>query len=182
MHVSVVLQDIDAASSTACRVSRRAGRPPPTSTAATRTSPWDTRCGGDGRYDEADAHFEEAHGLFAGLSLEILTRECTAARAWVLAYRGEHSRAVAMLEPVLDHLDREGMIGACLPATMLRGCVEVLRLADDPRASGVLEVARRYLHETAAEIGDPDLEAGYLSIPPNVALLEGDGPVPAPPG
>jgi hypothetical protein len=72
------------------------------------------------------------------------------------------------------------MVGACLPSTMLRACVEVLRAADDPRAEGTLEAARTYLRETAADIGDPDLERGYLSIPPNALLLEGEGPVPPP--
>ncbi len=97
----------------------------------------------------------------------------------MISYRGEHTRAAAMLEPVLGHLDREGMVGACLPATMLRGCVEVLRLAGDERAEEVLEKARTYLLETAREIGDPDLEAGYLAIPPNAVLLADEGPVPA---
>ena len=131
------------------------------------------------RLDEADEHFAIAYDLFDGLSLGALTRECVAARAWVIAYRGEHRRAAAMLEPVLGHVDVEGMVGACLPATMLRGCVEVLRLAGDDRAAEVLERARAYLHDTAREIGDPDLEAGYLAIPPNAVLLADGGPVPA---
>ena len=132
-----------------------------------------------GRYDEADEHFDRAQSLFAGLSLDALTRECTAARAWVVAYRGSVSSAVSLLEPVLDHLSHAEMVGACLPATMLRGCVEVLRLAGDPRAPSVLAAARTYIRETATEIGDPELEAGYLSIPPNAILLEGEGPVPS---
>ncbi len=131
------------------------------------------------RFDEADEHLAVAYDLFDGLSLDALTRECTAARAWVISYRGEHARAAEMLEPVLGHLSSGQMIGTCLPATMLRGCVEVLRLAGDDRAPDVLEQARTYLLDTAREIGDPDLEAGYLAIPPNAVLLADGGPVPA---
>ena len=131
------------------------------------------------RFDEADDHFALAYDLFDGLSLDALTRECIAARAWVIGYRGSVPEAVALLEPVLSHLSRSEMVGTCLPATMLRGCVEVLRLADDDRASEVLEQARTYLRDTAREIGDPDLEAGYLAIPPNAVLLADGGPVPA---
>jgi hypothetical protein len=54
----------------------------------------------------------------------------------------------------------------------------VLRLADDDRASEVLEQARTYLYDTARQIGDPDLEVGYLTIPPNAVLLADGGPVP----
>jgi class 3 adenylate cyclase/tetratricopeptide (TPR) repeat protein len=132
-----------------------------------------------GRLDEADEHFALAYDLFEGLSLDALTRECTAARAWVIGYRGDVPEAVALLEPVLGHFSRDQMLGSCLPATMLRGCVEVLRLAGDDRATEVLEQARAYLYDTAREIGDPDLEAGYLAIAPNAALLADGGPVPA---
>jgi tetratricopeptide (TPR) repeat protein len=128
-----------------------------------------------GRYDEADDHFAEATSLFDGLDLATLTRECTVGRAWAVAARGDHARAVAMVEPALDHLTAAAMVGTCLPATMLLGCVEVLRFAQDPRTEDTLARARAYLHEIAGEIDDPVLREGYLTIPPNAVLLA-EGP------
>ncbi|KQT92242.1 hypothetical protein ASG49_09900 [Marmoricola sp. Leaf446] len=136
-------------------------------------------CSPDG-LAEADEHFRQAAALFAAVDVAVPGRECAVGRARVASLRGEHDRAVALLEPVLDHLDHDELVGAALPATMLRGCVEVLRRAGDPRAETVLGQARAHLRETAARVGDDDLAAAYLAIEPNRVLLEDDIDVPAP--
>lgn len=124
--------------------------------------------------DEADAELARAAELYAEVGRDDGVREAQVGRVRVLSARGDHAAAVALLEPVLPHLHREGLFGTQLPATMLRGCVEALRAAGDPRADDVLAAARGVLHETAAEIDDPDLRASYLAIAPNRWLLDDD--------
>ena len=132
----------------------------------------------DGLREQADEHFAEAARLFAAVGVPVPGRESEVGRARVASLRGEHDRAVGLLAPVLDHLDPDDLLGAALPATMLRGCVEVLRRAGDPRAGTVLAQARAYLHRTAAEVGDDDLAAAYLAVEPNRVLLDDDLDVP----
>lgn len=130
--------------------------------------------GGPGRLDEADRELAEAARLYAEVGREAGAREAVVGRARVATARGELADAVALLDPVLPHLDRESMFGTELPATMLRGCVEVLRAAGDPRDADVLAAGRALIHATAEEIDDPELRAAYLAIEPNRVLLEDD--------
>jgi hypothetical protein len=54
---------------------------------------------------------------------------------------------------------------------MLRTCHRVLAGAADDRAEVVLDQARGYLRAMAEEVGDPDLAAGYLSLPAHAELM-----------
>lgn len=130
--------------------------------------------GGPTRLDEADRELAEAARLYAEVGRDAGVREAVVGRARVAAARGDLTDAVALLEPVLPHLDRESMFGTELPATMLRACVEVLRAAGDPRDTDVLIAARTLIHATAEEIDDPGLRAAYLAIEPNRVLLDDD--------
>ena len=120
-----------------------------------------------GRYDEADDHFDRAHALFDG-PLPRHADPRVHRRAGVGGrLPGSRSEAVGLLEPVLDHLSPAEMVGACLPATMLRGCVEVLRLADDPRRDdGRSKPPAATSTRRPHEIGDPDLRGRLPRHPP----------------
>lgn len=122
--------------------------------------------------DEADEHFAEAAALFAAVDVAVPARESTVGRARVASLQGDHARAVDLLDPVLDHLDHDDLLGTVLPATMLRSCVEVLRRAGDPRAATVLEQAREHVRRTAVDVEDDALAAAYLAIAPNRVLLD----------
>ena len=87
------------------------------------------------------------------------------------AGRGELTKAVALLEPVLEHLDVTGLSGTQVPGAMLASCHRVLVSAGDPRAGSMREQARAYLSTMADEVGDPDLAAGYLAFPAHAELL-----------
>lgn len=131
---------------------------------------------------EAEEQFATAAALFRSVGVPVPEREAEVGRARVASLQGDHARAVALLEPVLDHLGHDDLVGTALPATMLRGCVEVLRRAGDPRSVPVLELARSHLRQTAADVGDDRLAAAYLAIAPNRVLLEDTLDVPEPAG
>jgi class 3 adenylate cyclase/tetratricopeptide (TPR) repeat protein len=124
-----------------------------------------------GQWDEADDAFATAADLFAGLELPALVRECAVGRAGVAAGRDQLSAAVALVEPVLEHLEATGLSGTAHPGSMLLTCHRVLLAAEDRRAAGVLSRAQRYLSTMAAEVGDRALAAGYLAVPAHATLM-----------
>ncbi len=124
-----------------------------------------------GRHDEAETAFATASELFDGLDLPALVRECAVGRAGVTADRGDPAGAVAMLEPVLDHLGVAGLSGTSNPGEMLRTSHRVLARAGDERAAQVLAEARDYLRVMAEEVGDPELAKGFLALPAHAELL-----------
>ena len=77
-----------------------------------------------GRWDEAEAGFDEATTFFSGLHLA--TRESITGLAAVALARGDVDRAAALVEPLLDHLDADGLSGTVLPGEMLRTCHRIL--------------------------------------------------------
>ncbi|GAB3991805.1 AAA family ATPase [Nocardioides marmoraquaticus] len=127
-----------------------------------------------GELDEASSELAAASRCFASVDRPVGLRETRVVQARVASLRGDHAAAVALVEPVLPHLDRESMNGTALPATLLRGVVTVLRAADDPRATSALELARSFVHATADQVADPDVRAAYLAIEPNRVLLADD--------
>ncbi len=122
-----------------------------------------------GTWDEAESGFTEAATLFESLGLE--TREATTGLAGVALAGGRVDDALQLVEPLLGHLDRDGLAGTALPGEMLRITHEVLVAAGDPRAAEVLDRARSYLRESAAEIGDEEMSAGFLALPVHAELL-----------
>ncbi len=124
-----------------------------------------------GVWDEAESGFATSSDLFRSLELEPPVRECVVGLAGVAAGRGQLAEAVELLEPVLEHLDTDGLSGTSQPGLMLRTAHWVLSQAGDPRSAAVREQARTYLRTKAAEVGDPDLEAGFLAFPPHAELL-----------
>ncbi|MET0999396.1 MAG: adenylate/guanylate cyclase domain-containing protein, partial [Marmoricola sp.] len=124
-----------------------------------------------GKWDEAEQGFDEATTFFSGLHLA--TRESITGLAAVALARGDVARASALVEPLLAHLDVEGLSGTVLPGEMLRTCHRILVAAGDPRADTVLAQARAYLEEYAAGIGDEEMAAGFLSVPVHRELLDG---------
>ncbi len=127
-----------------------------------------------GLWDEAEKAYTEAHRLFEILELDSLVRETTVGLAGVAAARGEVDAAVALIGPLLEHLDTTGLSQTWEPGEMLLSCHRILVEAGDPRAGAVLKQARAYLHQMAEEVGDPDLASGYLAYPPHAALLAQD--------
>ncbi len=85
--------------------------------------------------------------------------------------RGDVDRAAALVEPLLTHLDGDGLSGTVLPGEVLRTCHRILVAAGDPRAGSVLAQARAYLREYAEGIGDEEMAAGFLSLPVHRELL-----------
>jgi class 3 adenylate cyclase/tetratricopeptide (TPR) repeat protein len=127
-----------------------------------------------GLWDEAGAGFESSLGRFVGLELEALVRESTVGLAGVAAARGLAASGVEILEPVLEHLDAEGLSGTYVTGEMLLICDQVLKAAADPRRDAVREAARAYLRSMAEEVGDPDLAAGFVAYGPHARLLADD--------
>jgi tetratricopeptide (TPR) repeat protein len=123
-----------------------------------------------GLWDEAEAAFTEAHTLFSHLELESLVREAVVGLARVTCGRGR-TGAVAMIEPVLEHLDQTGLSQTWHAGELLRSVHRILAEAGDPRAGAVREQARAYLQAMAEEVGDPALAAGFRALPPHAELL-----------
>ncbi len=124
-----------------------------------------------GSWTEAAVAFDEAGTLFEHLERDALVRECRVGRAAALSGQGEHDAAVALVGPVLEHLDQTGLSGAAQPGLQLLGCHRVLLDAGDARAATVIDRAGAYLRAMAEEIGDETLAAGYLASPPHPDLL-----------
>jgi class 3 adenylate cyclase/tetratricopeptide (TPR) repeat protein len=124
-------------------------------------------------HDPAAAHtaFARAEEDLAGLGLAALEREAAAGAASALLWQGDGAAALARIEPVLPHLDAEGMSGVQQQGYVLAAAVDVLAETDDVRVAAVRAQARDLLLATAAEIGDADLAAGYLALRPHAALL-----------
>ena len=125
-----------------------------------------------GNQDEAEQGFDEAITFFSGLHLA--TREAVTGLAGVALAHGDVDRAVALVDPLLDHLDADGLSGTVLPGEVLRTCHRVLLAAGDPRAASVLARARAYLREYAEGIGDAEMATGFLSLPVHQELLADD--------
>ena len=131
-----------------------------------------------GLLDEAFAAFAAAEELLSGDDFPAQVREAVAGRARVLSAQGEHARAVALIEPILEHLGPDDMVWVNLPGELLTAAWTVLRAAGDPRADGVLGQAQTTLRTMGELTGDPDLEAGFLALPTHADLLAAgpDGP------
>ena len=122
-----------------------------------------------GRLDEAEGGFGQAITCFSGLHLE--TREPITGLAAVALARGDLDRAVALVEPLLPHLDSDGLSGTVLPGEVLSTCHRILAATGDPRSDAVLRRARAYLEEYAERIGDEQMAAGFLSLAVHRELL-----------
>ncbi len=129
-----------------------------------------------GLWDEAQAAFADAHAGFLETELEPLVREATVGLARVAAARGQHADALEQLGPVLEHLDTTGLSQTWSAGEMLLSCHRILVDAGDPRAGEVLQRARSYLAAMAAEVGDPELVAGFRAFASHAELL-GEQPV-----
>ncbi len=125
-----------------------------------------------GLWDEAQAAFADAHAGFLETDLEPLVREAAVGLAGVDAGRGQLADAVERIGPVLEHLDPTGLSQTWRPGEMLLSCHRILVEAADPRADDVLHQARSYLVAMAAEVGDPELEAGFRAFGPHAELLD----------
>ncbi|MET0837480.1 MAG: hypothetical protein ABWY19_01775, partial [Marmoricola sp.] len=127
-----------------------------------------------GLWDEAESALTASAELFEQLELPSLVRESTVGLAAAAIGRGDLTKAVALVEPVLEHLDVTGLSGTQVPGAMLLACHRVLVTAGDPRADSMREQARVYLRTMAEEVGEPGLTAGYLAFPAHAALLADD--------
>jgi class 3 adenylate cyclase/tetratricopeptide (TPR) repeat protein len=131
-----------------------------------------------GAHGDAAAAFARAGAGFAELGLPAPQRECEAGLALAELHRGHLVAARARTEPLLEHLDVEGLAGGVWPGSVLRACWQVLEAAGDERANDVRRRAQEFLTTMARRIGDGEMAAGYLSVPRHAAML----PTNEPPG
>lgn len=124
-----------------------------------------------GAHQDADTAFSRAHEGFSALGLAAPRRECEAALALVALRRSDVAAAGARVDPLLAHLDVDGLEGGVWPGSVLQACWEVLAAAGDERARDVLRQAREFLTQMAQRIGDEEMAADYLSVPRHAALL-----------
>jgi hypothetical protein len=84
---------------------------------------------------------------------------------------GRRAESVALAEPVLEHLDAAGLMGAQEPSEVCTNCWRVLSVLGDDRAGDVLAAGATVLERMSTAIDDPDLRAGALArVPAQVAL------------
>ncbi len=86
---------------------------------------------------------------------------------------GNLAQAQQYVEQIMAHLAAAPVDGAEEPLRVYLACYRVLQASHDPRASGVLETARRLLHDRAARISDPFLRQSYLKDVPVHRALDG---------
>ncbi|MGN6301988.1 MAG: ATP-binding protein [Angustibacter sp.] len=129
-----------------------------------------------GEADVAQAALERAVHRFRGLGLQAAAREGEAGLAALAAARGDWDDAVRRVEPLLTHLDVEGLSGSYRPERVLETCWRVLQHQGDERATQVAQRSRAYLEATARAVGDERLAAEYLSEPTRARLLQRSAP------
>jgi len=125
----------------------------------------------DNAHEDASRSFADARDMFVTIDVAALVRESDAGLARVDLAVGLPDVALRRIGPLLDHLGPADLQSCLRPAAVLHACWSVLRAAADPRAEGLLLLAREYLTERASRVGDADLAAGYLALPLHAELL-----------
>lgn len=121
-------------------------------------------------FRDARDSFERAHAGFTEVGITGFAREALAGAADCSRRLGEHARALATIEPLLDRLSEADLEG-CEADRVRLACWLVLQEAGDERADAVGRAARDLLHERAARVGDDEMAVEYLARPVARALL-----------
>ena len=138
-----------------------------------------------GELEEAYNAYDEAVAIWAEAGLPHLAVEAMAGAARVSRLLGDHARALALVERVLELIKRPNALGVAMePLRVYLVCVRVLEVADDPRAEDVLREGYWVLMARAGKIEDPELRASYLAMPVHQEIIDelgalmSDGPAP----
>jgi class 3 adenylate cyclase/tetratricopeptide (TPR) repeat protein len=135
-----------------------------------------------GELDAAAAALADARRRADDLELANLALEATASLARVRLAEGRVSEALALVEPLLDHLDVAGLEGATEPGQVFVDVWRVLDAAGDERREAVLAAAGTFLDELAGRIDEDDLREGFLErVPAHAELAAALGRTPGHP-
>jgi Tfp pilus assembly protein PilF len=123
----------------------------------------------------AEQAFEQALALEGEVNVAVVRRECRSGLAAARLAQGRADdalRAIAVDVHLADLTDpSEASVEGCLePGRVLLTWVRVLEAVGDDRLPDVRALGRNYLDEMARRIGDPDLVAGFQSVPINAEL------------
>ncbi|HEB65838.1 MAG TPA: tetratricopeptide repeat protein, partial [Chloroflexi bacterium] len=133
---------------------------------------------GAGHPAEAAGKYRQALEIRRRLQQPHLETEPLAGLAALARDGGHLDDAMALVKPVLAHLEAGPLQGPAHPTRVYLTCYRVLRAAGDPRAGEVLAAAHALLQERAAAIQDASLRRSYLeNVAANrevVRLFEGE--------
>jgi DNA-binding SARP family transcriptional activator/predicted ATPase len=127
---------------------------------------------GLGHLTDAAEAYGQALTLNRKLNYAHLEVEAMAGLARVALAEGDHGRAAAYVDTILDHLRTSTLDGAEEPARVFLTCFLVLRATHDPRAPAVLDAGCRLLQARATSIVDADRRQMFFeNIPAHRELL-----------
>jgi hypothetical protein len=123
---------------------------------------------------EAIAYLQEAVTLQQELGRQALVMESLATLARAHLAQGDTAQALASVETILAYLAEGGSLdSADQPLRNYLTCYRVLRAADDPRNTEVLQIAYTTLQERAALIPDEETRRSFLeNVPWHREIME----------
>ena len=121
---------------------------------------------GQGRLEQAQSTYQQVLESDQALGYPHLAVEATADLARVALAEGDLAHATAYADAVLAYLAEHTLEGTEEPIGVYRTCYEVLRAAQDPRATDVLAAGHALLQERAAQFDDEDRRRLFLANVP----------------
>ncbi len=115
-----------------------------------------------GHLAEAAAAYEQSLALRQALGETQMVWESQAGLAQARLAAGETAAALALVEPILPHLENEEVSMVEQPFQVYLTCYEVLQAAGDGRAPAILNHAQRLLQKQAAQLTDASTRHAFL--------------------
>jgi tetratricopeptide (TPR) repeat protein len=127
-----------------------------------------------GLYSKASEAYKESLDIRNALNQPNLAMEPLAGLAQVSLKQKEISTAQKVVEEILGYLDEGGTLdGAEEPMRVWLTCYRVLKAAQDPRASYILENSYQLLQERAQKISDEGIRCKFFeNIPCHAEIIK----------
>ncbi|MCB8944293.1 MAG: tetratricopeptide repeat protein [Ardenticatenaceae bacterium] len=119
------------------------------------------------RWAEAAAAYQQSVSIRQELGEIHLAMDAHAGLARVYLTQANLAEALTQVEIILAYLQKGRLDGTSEPSRISWTCYQVLQAANDPRATGILQMAVQRLQALAVQIGDDAVRRSFLE---NVAV------------